>query len=150
MPRKVIIDCDPGIDDAVALTVALFHPDLDVLAITATEGNVSADRANRNVQAIMEQLDPPRYPRVGVASPLDDAPMHDARQIHGDDGLGNTGYDVSLLQHKHTSEKMICDIVRSSPGEVTIIALGPLTNVCLLYTSPSPRDGLLSRMPSSA
>lgn len=129
MPRKVIIDCDPGIDDAVALTIALFHSEFDVLAITATEGNVSADRANRNVQSIMEQLDPPRYPRVGVASPLADAPMHDARQIHGDDGLGNTGYDVSLLQHKHASEKMICDIVRSSPGEVTIIALGPLTNV---------------------
>ena len=129
MPRKVIIDCDPGIDDAVALAIALFHPGLDVLAITATEGNVSADQANRNVQSIMEQLDPPRYPRVGVASPLTDAPMHDARQIHGDDGLGNAGYEVSLLQHKHTSEKMICDIVRSAPGDVTIIALGPLTNI---------------------
>ena len=129
MARKIIIDTDPGIDDAVALTIAMFQEDLDVLAITATEGNVSADQSNRNVQAIVELLDPPRYPRVGMASPLVDAPMHDARQIHGDDGLGNAGYSVSLLHHQHASEKVICDVVRSAPEEVTIVALGPLTNI---------------------
>ncbi len=129
MARKVIIDCDPGIDEAVALTIALFHSELDVVAITATEGKVPAEQANQNVQSIMERLDPPRYPRVGVASPDPDAPVHDARQIHGDDGLGNAGFSVSLLQHKHVSSKMMCDVVRSSPGEVTIVALGPLTNV---------------------
>ena len=67
MARKVIIDCDPGIDDAFALTQALFDPRLEVLAVTAVEGNVPAERASMNVHAIIDQLDPPRYPRVGAA-----------------------------------------------------------------------------------
>ena len=69
MARKVIIDCDPGIDDAVALTMALFDPRLEVVAVTAVAGNVSAEQATLNVQAIVEQLDPPRYPRMGVPRP---------------------------------------------------------------------------------
>ena len=60
IPRKVIIDCDPGIDDAVALCMALFEPRLDVTAITAVAGNVSADQATLNLQADDDQLDPPR------------------------------------------------------------------------------------------
>ena len=57
MARKVIIDCDPGIDDAFVLTQALFDPRLEVLAVTAVEGNVTATQANANVQAIIDQLD---------------------------------------------------------------------------------------------
>jgi inosine-uridine nucleoside N-ribohydrolase len=68
MTRKVILDCDPGIDDAVALAMALFDPRLEVVAVTATAGNVPADQASRNVQAIIEQLDPFRFPRVGSAT----------------------------------------------------------------------------------
>ena len=57
MPRKVIIDADPGIDDAVAITLALFDPDLEVVAVTATGGNVFPSQATKNVQTIIEQLD---------------------------------------------------------------------------------------------
>jgi inosine-uridine nucleoside N-ribohydrolase len=57
MTRKVIIDCDPGIDDAVALCLALFDPRLDVLAITSTAGVVDADQATTNVRAIVNLLD---------------------------------------------------------------------------------------------
>ena len=71
MARKVIIDCDPGIDDAVALALALFDPRLDVVAVTAVAGNVPADRASRNVQDIIDQLDPPRLPSLGTATPRD-------------------------------------------------------------------------------
>ena len=68
MARKIILDVDPGIDDAVALCLALGDPSLDVVAVTATGGNVSPDQATDNVQAIIEQLDPPRWPRLGTAS----------------------------------------------------------------------------------
>ena len=71
MLRKVIIDCDPGIDDAVALCLGLFEPRLEVVAVTAVEGNARADQVSRNVQTIVNQLDPPRLPRVGTASPND-------------------------------------------------------------------------------
>ena len=128
MARKVIIDCDPGIDDAVALCLALFEPRLEIIAITATAGNVLAEQASRNVQAVVEQLDPPRFPRLGAAND-GYIPAADARLIHGADGLGNAEFRVSQLHHPHPSEKLICDAVRSAPDEVTIIALGPLTNI---------------------
>ena len=127
--RKVIIDCDPGIADAVALAIALYDPRLDVLAVTATEGSVSAEQATRNVQAVVECLDPPRYPRFGKASPPAFSPATDARKFHGSTGLGNFESHVSVLHHEHPSDKLICDIVRSAAEEVAIVALGPLTNL---------------------
>ena len=129
MPRKVIIDCDPGIDDLVALALALFDPRLEVVAITAVAGNVPAEKATINVQAVVERLDPPRYPRLGAASPVEDVPYIDARHLHGPDGLGGAGLAVSQLARQHPSEKLICDEVHAAPGEVAIICLGPLTNV---------------------
>ncbi len=129
MTRKVLIDCDPGIDDAVALAIALFDESLHVLAVTATEGNASAEQTTRNVQAIVDALDPPRYPRVGTATPFEGAPPTDARKLHGNDALANTGLKVSRLHQEHASDKMICDVVRADPGNVTIVTCGPLTNV---------------------
>jgi inosine-uridine nucleoside N-ribohydrolase len=129
MPRKVIIDCDPGIDDAVALAMALFDPRLEVVAITAVAGNVPAECANVNVQAIVEQLDPPRYPRIGSATAAESGPAVDQRHICGEDGLGNAGFAVSQLARQHPSEKLICDEVHAAPNEITLICLGPLTNV---------------------
>ena len=67
MAKKVIIDVDPGIDDAIALAIALFDPRLEVLAVTATGGNVSSEQASNNLQAIIAYLDPPRTPRIGIA-----------------------------------------------------------------------------------
>lgn len=133
MPRKVIIDCDPGIDDAVALAIALFDPRLEVLAVTAVAGNVSAEISARNVQAIIERLDPPRYPRIGAGTTPDTGPGIDARHVHGDDGLGNVGYSVSQLVRQHPAEKIIADEIRAAPNEVTILCLGPLTNVARAF-----------------
>lgn len=146
MPRKVIIDCDPGIDDAVALCMALFDPRLEVVAVTAVAGNVSADRATANVQAIVERLDPSRYPRLGAASAADTAPVVDARHLHGDDGLANLGLQVSKLARQHPSEKLICDEVRAAPGEVSILCLGPLTNVARALQRDPSLAGLVDRL----
>lgn len=126
--RKVILDVDPGIDDAVALCLALFDPRLEVVAVTATAGNVSSQQATRNIQTIVEQLDPPRWPRLGAASPESTSAV-DARHIHGSDGLGNANFPVAELHNMHPAEKVLVDEIRSSPGDITIIALGPLTNI---------------------
>jgi len=131
MARKVILDVDPGIDDALALILALFDPRLEVVAVTAVAGNVSAGQSTRNVQAIIELLDPPRWPRIGTATHRD-LPV-DARHIHGADGLGGNFYEVAELHHQHPSDKVIADEVRSAPNEITIIALGPLTNLALAF-----------------
>src|SRR6185295_13544378 len=75
--KKVILDVDPGIDDAIALCLALFDPQFEVVAVTSAGGAVPADQATRNVQAIIEQLDPPRWPRIGAgADPDAGLPAH--------------------------------------------------------------------------
>lgn len=131
MARKVIIDCDPGIDDAVALCIALFDPRLEVLAVTAVQGSMPADQCSRNVQTIIDQLDPPRLPRVGTATSRDDAPAIDGTLLNGHDGLGNAGFALAQLHHRHPSDKIIFDEVRAAPDEVSILCLGPLTNLAL-------------------
>lgn len=133
MARKVIIDCDPGIDDAVALAMALFDPRLEVVAVTAVAGNVTADLATRNVQAIIEQLDPPKYPRMGAATASETGAGTDARHIHGDDGLANANLVCSTLIRQHPSEKIIADEIRAAPNQITILCLGPLTNVARAF-----------------
>lgn len=136
MPRKVILDMDPGFDDAVALALALASPALEVLAVTATGGNVPPEQATRNVQALVEQLDPPRRPRMGAAS-SDQILLADARHIHGADGLCGAQFKVAELANQHTSLKLLADEVRKSPNEVTIVATGPLTNIAdLLRAEP--------------
>ena len=121
MGRKVIIDCDMGTDDAVALCMLMFDARVEVLAVTATEGCVTADQANNNLQAIVAELDPDRYPRIGMAVAAENAPPVNTRYLYGEDGLGNSGFEVSRLQHSNSSDKMIIDLVRAHPDEVTLI-----------------------------
>lgn len=140
--RKLLLDVDPGIDDAVALCLTVFDPQVEVVAVTAVGGNVPPDQATRNVQAIIEQLDPPRWPRIGKASrPELGLPTRDVR-LHGPDGLGGAHFEISELQHQHPSEKVICDEVHAAPGELTIVALGPLTNLARAFA----RDPALPEM----
>ena len=163
MARKVIIDCDPGIDDAVALCMAMFDPRLEVIAVTATSGTVSANQSSRNVQAITERLDPPRWPRFGVTQDNDALSSAHAIHIHGDNGLGNIPVATSELHNQHASDKVIVDTVHNAPGDVSIIALGPLTNIAAALkqsssttklgkstkTAEQPSDVSWSRCPKS-
>lgn len=129
MTRKIIIDCDPGIDDAVALCLALFDPRLHVLAITATAGTIDAQQATTNVTAIIQQLDPPLYPRIGMASAPNGAAVVDDKHLHGPDGLAGTHFECSVRQNQHPSDKVISELLRRYPGEITILCLGPMTNL---------------------
>ena len=132
MAQKVIIDCDPGIDDAVALCIALFDPRIEVLAITATAGTVDAAQATTNVNAIVGHLDPARYPRLGKATPGDDVAVFDDSYLHGSDGLGGCNFEGSDRQHLPPSEKVIGELLRKHPNEITLVCLGPLTNLARL------------------
>ena len=132
MNRKIIIDCDPGIDDAVALCIALFDPRVDLLAITPTAGTVDAEMATRNVTAIVTHLDPPRYPRIGKAMAPEDAPVVDDSELNGRDGLGDFQCENFGRQHQTPSEKVISELVHQYPNEITLVCLGPLTNLARL------------------
>jgi purine nucleosidase len=143
MAKKVIIDCDPGIDDAVALSMALFDSRLEVLAVTAVAGNVSAQQVNRNVQAIIDQLDPPRIPRIGSAMEHRQDQLADARHIHGEDGLGHIELPESTHHQQHPADKVICDLAHAYPNELTVVCLGPLTNVAQALRRDAQLAGLL-------
>ena len=146
MARKVLIDCDLGADDAVALCLCLFDPRLDVVAITACEGSVTADQANSNLQAIIGLLDPDKHPRLGCASLTEDAPPVDTAFLYGNDGLGNAGFEVSRLQHQASSEKLIADCVKAHPNDLTVLCLGPLTNLARAMQKEPGLDKLLHRV----
>ena len=127
MGRKVILVCDPGIDGAFALALGLHDPDLEILAVAATAGNVNATQATENVHVIIEQTDPARWPRIGAALPVEyDV---DGRKLHGPGGLGGGSFLCAKLHHPHASDKLLTDMVRLYPKEVTVVVMGPLTVV---------------------
>ena len=129
MPKKIILDADPGIIDAMALCLATFDPTVEVVAITSVGGNVPADVAAKNLQTLVEFLDPPRLPRLGTGAPPDEPIPLDFRHIHGTDGLGGISLPVAERRSPYPAEKIICDAVRSDPENVMILCLGPLTNI---------------------
>jgi inosine-uridine nucleoside N-ribohydrolase len=138
MARKVVLDVDPGIVDALAITLALFEPELEVIALTSVAGNVPAEMSTRNVQSIVEQLDPPRLPRIGAAVEPEQGPIIDNLRLHGPDGMGNAQLPVAELHHQHSSEKVLADVIRGAGDGLTIICLGPLTNLAhVLRRDPS-------------
>ena len=132
MARKIILDVDPGVADAVAICLALFEPELEVIAVTATGGNVGPQQATVNVQALVEQLDPQRWPRVGAADPHQ-LLITDGRELWGEDGLCGADFRVAELHHRHSAVKLITDEIKAAPGEVTIVAGGPLSNIAAAF-----------------
>ena len=129
MPKKIILDADPGIVDAMVLCLAAFYPTVEIVALTSVGGNVPADASARNLRALVEFLDPPRLPRLGIGTPPDEPILLDFRHIHGIDGLSGMPLPVAERLSPHPAEKIICDAVRSDPENVIIICLGPLTNI---------------------
>ena len=89
MAHKVVLLTDPGIDGAFAITLALFDPDIDVLGLAAAAGNVKAEQATRNTQTVVEQLDPPRIPRIGAALPVEYEV--NGTRLHGPGGVEYVG-----------------------------------------------------------
>src|ERR1019366_10583357 len=125
MGNNGVLIIDPGIDGAFAIALALHDPDLEVVAMLATAGNVAADQATKNVRIVLDQLDPPRWPRLGAAPDVDYG--IDGRRLHGPLGLGNTDFPCASLHHLPPSEKLLAELVRQYPNEITVICMGPLT-----------------------
>src|SRR5437763_9255305 len=119
MTRRVVLVADPGIDGAFAITLALFDPDLEVLGLAATAGNVPAEQATRNVHILVEQLDPPRWPRLGAALSVEYEV--DGTRLHGPNGLGGVDFPCAQLANPHPSDKLLTDLVRLHPKEVTVV-----------------------------
>lgn len=144
MMRKVLIVTDTGIDGAFATVLALFDPQLDVEGLAATAGKVRAEQATSNVQIIVEQVDPPRWPRLGAALPVDFE--IDCTRLHGHGGLGGTSFPCAKLHHQHSSDKLLIDVIRQYPRDVTVICLGPLTALARAFDRDPELPSLVQRI----
>ncbi len=130
--RKVIIDCDPGIDDALALVFARGHPDLEVRGITTVAGNVDLGQTTANALRVRDYLGMRDVPVVaGSPGPLL-RPVLDARDVHGSSGLGAASIPASPSgpADGHAVDYLAAAI-GAEPGQITLIAIGPLTNIAL-------------------
>ncbi len=144
---SLLLDVDTGIDDALAILLALGASAVDIVGIGTVAGNIDVDKATANtlrVLEVAERLDVPVY--RGCERPLIQA-LHDASNVHGDDGMGNSGLPVPLTSAKaiHAVDNLI-QISRARPGEITLVALGPLTNVALALRMEPRLPTLIRRL----
>ena len=126
--RKVIIDCDPGIDDSLAILLALNSPELEVLGLTICSGNVPASLGAKNALKALQmcqRLDIPVY--VGEEVPLE-RELVTAQDTHGEDGVGENFYEDVDAKFNYGGVDFIIDTLKNNK-DVSIIALGPLTNI---------------------
>lgn len=130
MPEKIILDTDPGIDDAMAIFFAMRSPDLYLLGLTTTFGNVSVDMATVNALRLVEMMGLDTPVARGVSVPLIQEPASFPDFVHGEDGFGNLnlpppkGKKIEL-----NAAEFIVKTVLDNPNEVTLIAIGPLGNL---------------------
>ena len=130
--QKIIIDCDPGIDDALALVFAHGDPGLEVCGITTVAGNVGLDRTTANALRVRDFIGMRDVPVIpGCAGPLL-RPALDAARVHGASGLAGARLPgpVSEPAAGHAVDYLI-ETISAAPGEITLIAVGPLTNIAL-------------------
>lgn len=130
--KKLLLDCDPGLDDALALLLAHGDPRLELVAVTTVGGNVVLDNTTRNALELREYLGFTDVPvAAGAAGPLV-REARNAAEVHGVGGLGDVILPKAQLPLETThAVDLIIDILRAAPGEVHLVAVGPMTNIAL-------------------
>ncbi|MEZ5939829.1 MAG: nucleoside hydrolase [Planctomycetaceae bacterium] len=131
--RKLIIDADPGVGDAIAIALALSDPEIEIVGLTATAGVVSGRQASCNLQTVLSIVDPALWPRVGFSDgPHSLLPSNRGLLLPaGKHGLGDCQPVEAPLHQPTDSVKVMVELVKQHPGELTLLTLGPLTNVHL-------------------
>jgi len=135
--KKVIIDCDVGVDDALALILAFHSSELEVKAVTGVNGNVPLNQVFENIRKVLSLIHPQHKPLIakGADKPLKGKSVY-AHSVHGKDGLG--GAKIDLNEGKEwweifpsRADELITKMAHQYPYELTLIATGPLTNLAL-------------------
>lgn len=131
MTKKILVDCDPGIDDALALAVAHGSPDLEVVGLTSVGGNVDLDNTTNNALGLAEYYGMNVPVARGAGRPLMRA-ARAASDVHGANGLGNVVLPAPKGREldRHAVDFLI-DTLAAAPGEISLVAVGPLTNIAM-------------------
>lgn len=127
---QLLIDTDPGVDDALAILMA--HAHADVAGLTIAAGNVGIEHTVRNARTLMDLLDAPTPIFAGCPVPMVHQPEENAAFVHGQDGFGDVGFPSprAPVADEHAALALL-RLTRERPGELTLVALGPLTNLAL-------------------
>jgi inosine-uridine nucleoside N-ribohydrolase len=136
-PRPVVIDTDPGIDDAVALMLALAGPELDVRGVTTVGGNTGIEHTTENALRLLHLLDRDDIPLArGADVPLVRRDSRPDAGVHGEDGFGGVVLEPAPRSaDTRSAVQLMVDVIEESADPVTLIALGPLTNVAALFAA---------------
>jgi len=132
MAEKIIFDTDPGIDDALALLLLAAAPELDLLAITVTHGNTSQEKCLSNALKLVELLGIEQVPVArGAQEPLVKE-LSVAEETHGDGGLGYAVLpEPKVKPIQESAHDLIIRLVNENPGQITLLCVGPMTNIAL-------------------
>jgi purine nucleosidase len=132
MPQKIIFDTDPGIDDALALLLLAVSPEIELLGITVTHGNTSQEKCLKNALSLVELAGIEEIEVMrGATEPLVKE-LSVAEETHGDGGLGYAKLPTAFKKaNEKPAHDFIIEMVEKHPDEVTILAVGPMTNVAL-------------------
>lgn len=137
MPIPIILDCDPGTDDAIALLLALASPELDLLAVTVAGGNVGLADTLRNALALTRLARSPVPVFAGADRPLLGSFVNEPR-VHGADGLGGVALPDGGAPAPGVAADTIRRLLRDAPRPVTLVGIAPVTNLALaLMTEPA-------------
>jgi purine nucleosidase len=147
MPRRFVIDTDTASDDAVALVLALTEPSITVEAITVVAGNVPLDRAVQNALYTRELCGSSAPVHAGAGEPVHDQGPVTAENVHGQDGMGDVGLPLSGREpdEGHAVDVLV-ELAHRYPGEITLVTLGPLTNIALALRKDPSIAGLYQRV----
>jgi inosine-uridine nucleoside N-ribohydrolase len=132
-PHRLIIDTDPGVDDALAILLAAYSPRIELLGLTTVFGNVDVATATRNAGHLVSLMPRPVPVAAGAAIPLLQPPRPHAAVVHGHNGFGEVAidFDPGFAPLRQSAVEFIIEQVRAQPGEITLVPLGPLTNIAL-------------------
>jgi purine nucleosidase len=132
-PTRIIIDTDPGVDDALTFLLALASPEIQLEALTTVQGNVSIEKATRNALSVLELAQARHIPVAqGCSHPMLKSPHNAGEDVHGFSGMGNAELPepTSKPVGTHAIDFLI-EKVLAEPGEISIFPIGPLTNIAL-------------------
>lgn len=142
MPRKIIIDTDPGIDDSMAIFYALNSPEIELLGLTTIFGNASTEICTTNALRLLEiagRSDIPVY--RGAEKPISSELRGSPDFVHGPDGQGDSNLSPPKTSvQDETALEFLHKTIQDNPGEVTLVPIGPLTNIAELFIHDSSID----------
>jgi len=146
-PIRVVLDVDTGVDDAMAIALAVAAPTVDLVGVTTVAGNVEIEHTTANTLRVLDFVGAAHVPVYrGMTRPLD-RPLRTAAWVHGTDGLGGADIAPSARAPEATSApQFLADVARANPGALTFVFVGPLTNLAVALALEPELPRLVQRL----